>query len=82
MRFSEKVLAAVKKIPKGSVLTYAEVAQRAGSPRAVRAVGNILSKNYEPAIPCHRVIRSNGMLGGYNRGEDRKKKLLELERNL
>ncbi len=54
----------VKKIPKGRVLTYKEVAKLAGSPLAYRAVGNILNKNYDPNIPCHRVIKSSGALGG------------------
>ena len=58
----------VKQIPKGEVLTYREVAQLAGRPRAYRAVGTILSKNYDPTIPCHRVIRSDGKIGNYNRG--------------
>ena len=79
MRFSEKVLQIVLKIPKGNVLTYAQVARRAGSPRAARAVGNILNKNYNPDIPCHRVIRSDGKIGGYNRGIAKKKSLLKKE---
>ena len=74
--FSRKVLAVVAKIPKGKVLTYAEVAWRAGSQHACRAVGNILNKNYSFAIPCHRVIRSDGALGGYNRGGASRKRVL------
>ncbi len=59
-------------------MTYKEVAAAAGNPRAYRAVGNILNKNYDPAIPCHRVVRSDGRTGGYNRGENMKKqKLIE-----
>jgi methylated-DNA-[protein]-cysteine S-methyltransferase len=77
--FTEKVLAVVAQIPRGSVLTYSQVAQRAGSPRAIRAVGTILSKNYRADVPCHRVIRSDGTLGQYNRGEVRKKALLREE---
>lgn len=77
MSFKEKVLAAVSKIPKGEVLTYKEVAKLAGNPEAYRAVGNILSKNYNPAIPCHRVIRSDGKIGGYNRGTRNKFALLK-----
>lgn len=77
--FKEKVYEAVKKIPKGKVLTYKEVAKKAGSPRAFRAVGNILNKNYDPLIPCHRVIRSDGKIGGYNRGGSLKEKILKLE---
>lgn len=77
--FREKVLAVVKEIPKGSVLTYKEVALRAGSPKAFRAVGNILNTNYNPAIPCHRVIRSDGTTGGYNRGSRQKMMKLHTE---
>ncbi len=77
--FSQRVLDVVTRIPRGSVLTYAEVAQRAGSPRAVRAVGTILSKNYRADVPCHRVIRSDGTLGQYNRGDQTKRDLLNKE---
>ena len=74
--FTEKVYQVVRKIPEGSVLTYKEVALLAGNKKAARAVGNILNKNYNPDIPCHRVIRSDGKAGGYNRGVEKKKKLL------
>jgi O-6-methylguanine DNA methyltransferase len=77
--FSKKVYEVVKKIPRGGTLTYGEVAKIAGKPRAARAVGNILNKNYDPAIPCHRVIRSGGQIGGYNRGADTKIKILKEE---
>lgn len=77
--FKEKVLRVVKSIPKSKVMTYKEVARGAGQPRAYRAVGNILSKNYDPKIPCHRVIRSDGSLGSYNRGRRQKKILLKKE---
>ena len=77
--FKAKVLAVVAKIPKGRVLTYKEVARRAGRPRAYRAVGNILNKNYDPKIPCHRVIRSDGTVGGYNWGVKKKTELLKGE---
>jgi len=82
LSFKEKVFAVVKKISRGKTLTYKEVARRAGSPRAYRAVGNILNANYDPAIPCHRVIRSDGNLGGYNRGSERKRKILKKEEYL
>lgn len=72
-KFSEKVLAIVKAIPRGKTLTYAIVAKKAGSPKAFRAVGSILKKNFDPAIPCHRVIRSNGSVGDYNRGGSKEK---------
>lgn len=78
--FTEKVYGVVRKIPKGKTLTYKEVARRAGNEKAVRAVGNILNKNFDPNIPCHRVIRSDGKTGGYNRGAEKKKKILEKER--
>jgi len=77
--FKEKVFAIVKKIPKGKTLTYKEVAEKAGSPLSARAVGNILHTNHDPKIPCHRVIRSDGNLGGYNRGAVKKRKLLREE---
>lgn len=77
--FTEKVYSIVKKIPKGKVLTYKEVAKMAGNPKASRAVGNILHKNFDPSIPCHRVIRSDGVIGGYNRGGERKIDILKRE---
>ncbi|MBI4059597.1 MGMT family protein [Candidatus Giovannonibacteria bacterium] len=79
MNFSKKVLEVVRKIPRGKTLTYKEVTRLAGSPRAYRAVGNILTKNFDPKIPCHRVIRSDGTAGGYNHGVRRKKLLLARE---
>lgn len=82
MSFRDRVLAVVAKIPRGKTLTYKEVARRAGSPRAHRAVGNILNKNYDSAIPCHRVIRSDGTPGGYNRGRKRKIEILKKEKAL
>jgi len=77
--FRKAVLEVVRRIPKGKALTYKEVAAWAGRPGAYRAVGNILSKNRDPKIPCHRVIRSDGGLGGYNRGAKRKAFLLKKE---
>ena len=74
--FADRVRAIVAKIPKGETMTYKQVAERAGSPRAFRAVGNILNKNYDPNIPCHRVVRSDGTTGGYNRGAERKREIL------
>jgi methylated-DNA-[protein]-cysteine S-methyltransferase len=78
--FTQKIYAVVKKIKSGKTLSYKEVAKRAGRPKAYRAVGNILNKNYNPAIPCHRVIRSDGRPGGYNRGAENKIKILKKER--
>jgi O-6-methylguanine DNA methyltransferase len=77
--FTTRVLSIVRRIPRGSVLTYGEIAKRAGNPDAARAVGTIMSKNFDPLVPCHRVIRSDGTLGGYNRGVARKRKLLQEE---
>ncbi|MBP7845960.1 MAG: MGMT family protein [Candidatus Pacebacteria bacterium] len=77
--FSEKVLEIVKNIPKGQVFTYKKVAKLSGSPNASRAVGSILKKNYNPKIPCHRVIRSDGSLGNYNRGNSEKARKLKSE---
>ena len=68
MTFTEKVYAVVKKIPKGKVLTYKEVAMMVGKPKAFRAVGTVLAQNFDKSIPCHRVIRSDGKIGNYNRG--------------
>lgn len=78
--FSEDVHQVVRTIPKGKVMTYGEVAIAAGYPGAARAVGTILSKNYDPDIPCHRVIRSDGKPGNYNRGGvDQKTIILKAE---
>ena len=78
-KFSKHVYAVVQNIPRGSVLTYKEIARRAGRPRAYRVVGNILNSNHNPDIPCHRVVRSDGTPGGYNRGRGNKIKLLRKE---
>jgi len=80
--FREKVLLAVAKIPKGKTLSYKQVAIKAGSPKAYRAVGNILNKNRDPKIPCHRVIKSDGTPGGYYWGTKKKIQILKKERAL
>ncbi|MDP3962657.1 MAG: MGMT family protein [bacterium] len=77
--FTQKIHDIVRKIPKGKTLTYKEVALRAGNLKACRAVGNILNKNYNKDIPCHRVVRSDGKTGGYNRGAELKAKILKKE---
>jgi len=78
--FKSKVLKLVRRIPEGKISTYKEIARLAGSPRACRAVGNILNKNTDPKnIPCHRVIRSDGKIGGYRWGSALKKQLLQKE---
>jgi methylated-DNA-[protein]-cysteine S-methyltransferase len=81
--FGQRVLRMTSAIPYGGVLSYAEVATEAGSPRGARAAGNALGSNPIPiVIPCHRVLRSGGALGGYGGGLDRKRWLLELEGSL
>lgn len=77
--FSSKVYSVVSKIPKGKTLTYREVAIKAGNPKAVRAVGNILNKNRDSRVPCHRVVRSDGSTGGYAWGAEKKKRILKKE---
>ena len=81
-KFQLKVWKYLKKIPKGKVKTYKEVAIAINMPKSARAVANACSKNpYAPQIPCHRVIRSDGKLGGYSGsgGLKTKKKLLKNE---
>jgi O-6-methylguanine DNA methyltransferase len=80
--FQQQVFEVVRAIPKGQTLTYKQVAERIGKPASARAVGNALNKNYDPAIPCHRVIRSDGTAGGYNRGEIAKISILTKEKAL
>ncbi|MGH2712888.1 MAG: methylated-DNA--[protein]-cysteine S-methyltransferase, partial [Thermoleophilaceae bacterium] len=78
--FTSKVLQATARIAFGSTSTYAEVASHAGSPRAVRAAGNALGANPLPVVvPCHRVLRTGGAIGGYTGGLERKEYLLRLE---
>ena len=78
--FARRVLAATEAIPYGSVSSYGQVAGEAGSPRGSRAAGNALGANPIPiVIPCHRVLRAAGALGGYAGGPERKRALLELE---
>ncbi len=78
--FTEKVYAVVAKIPRGRTLTYKQVAERAGSPRAYRAVGNIMHGNPDTRrVPCHRVVRSDGDPGGYARGRAKKIAILRRE---
>ena len=81
-KFPLKIWDFLKKIPKGTVKTYSEVAEAIGKPLAVRAVANAIGKNpYPIRIPCHRVIRSDGSLGGYSGtgGVNKKKNLLKKE---
>ncbi len=78
--FAKKVLAALSRIPRGKVAAYKDVARAVGRPRAFRAVGNALNKNPRaPRVPCHRVVASDGSLGGYAGGLKKKTELLEKE---
>ena len=74
--FQNKIWNYLKKIPKGQVRTYLQVAKAIGKPKSFRAVANAVGKNpYPPQIPCHRVIRSNGSIGGYSGKGGIKKKM-------
>ena len=78
--FQQKVLKATYRIPFGRVATYRDVATKAGAPKGSRAAGNALGANPIPiVVPCHRVVRTAGSLGGYTGGLHRKEFLLELE---
>jgi methylated-DNA-[protein]-cysteine S-methyltransferase len=80
--FQKRVVLELRKVPYGETLTYGELAGRAGSPKAARAVGSVMAQNRVPlVIPCHRVVGSAGHLGGFSapRGVSFKKQLLELE---
>jgi len=79
MKFSEKIYNHLKKVPKGKVTTYKELAKSANS-RAYRAVGTLMRKNpFAPRVPCHRVINSNGSVGQFASGTNKKIKLLRAE---
>jgi len=78
--FADRVRNAVRQIPKGETRSYGEIAQVIGYTRAARVVGTVMKNNYDPTVPCHRVIRADGKFGDYNRGGNReKKRLLEKE---
>ena len=78
--FTDKVKNVVKNIKSGQTLSYKDVARKAGSPNAYRVVGSIMAKNYDKNIPCHRVIKSSGEVGNYNRGGEKAKyKILKKE---
>jgi methylated-DNA-[protein]-cysteine S-methyltransferase len=79
LSFNERVWNVCRKVPKGKITTYKLLAEALGS-KAYRAVGNALNKNpYSPQVPCHRVVKSDGSLGGFARGAALKKKMLEKE---
>jgi methylated-DNA-[protein]-cysteine S-methyltransferase len=81
--FSRRVYKVVLNIPLGQVRSYKWIAKKAGSPKAYRAVGTILKKNPFPIlIPCHRVVKSNNVLGGYIFGKKNKQMILDLERQI
>lgn len=79
-KFGERVWQACKKIPRGRVSTYAALAKKIGAPRAARAVGNALNKSPGmPSVPCHRVVKSDGSVGGFAQGTKVKTSLLKRE---
>lgn len=78
--FQNKVYEATKQIPKGRVATYAEIARAIDNPAAVRAVGTALNKNpFAPEVPCHRVVKTGGLIGGFATGEKKKVAILKKE---
>jgi methylated-DNA-[protein]-cysteine S-methyltransferase len=78
--FTQRILQATAKVPFGELATYRDMASRAGNERAVRAAGNALGSNHMPiVVPCHRIVRTGGALGGYTGGLERKEYLLRLE---
>jgi methylated-DNA-[protein]-cysteine S-methyltransferase len=78
LKLDDTIYELVSKIPEGKVTTYAELAKAIGKPNASRLIGQILNRNPNPiVVPCHRVVMSNGVLGGYAYGSDAKRKLLE-----
>ena len=78
--FQKKVYNTTKEIPKGYVSTYSGIAKAIGNPNAGRAVGNALNKNpFAPEVPCHRIIKSDGTIGGFAKGYDKKKEMLKSE---
>jgi len=80
--FQEKVWKALREVPPGSTVSYTDIAQRIGSPRAVRAVATACASNkLAVVVPCHRVVRSDGALSGYRWGVERKRELLQREKD-
>jgi O-6-methylguanine DNA methyltransferase len=74
--FADLVRDAVRQIPKGETRTYGDVARAIGRPGAARAVGTVMKHNFDPTVPCHRVIRADGKIGEYNRGGALRKRAL------
>jgi len=80
MNFNEKCYDVLRKVPRGRVTTYGGLARAVGKPRAARAVGNAMKKSPGiPNVPCHRVVKSNGEVGGFNRGNKKKIEMLRKE---
>jgi len=78
--FEQKILCVLRRVPRGKVTTYGELARAVGRPGAARAVGNVLHKNPDsPKVPCHRVVKNDGQLGGYAGGPKKKIALLKAE---
>lgn len=78
--FADKIYQTLEKVPPGRVTTYGDLAFRVGHPGAARAVGTVLNKNpYAPAVPCHRVVKSDGSIGGYAGGIKKKIAMLKKE---
>ncbi len=78
--FEKRVYDAVRRIPRGKVKTYKQIAEEAGYPKAFRAVGNALNKNpYTGKVPCHRVIKSDNTIGGFSKGVKAKRRMLKKE---
>ena len=76
----QDVYVLLSKIPPGRVSTYGDIAKALGHPKAARAIGRIIANNPNPiSIPCHRVVKSNGEIGGFTYGEQRKREILEKE---
>ena len=79
-QFQQRVYAVVKRIPRGQTRSYRWVAERLGDPNLARAIGQALTRNRSPeTVPCHRVIRADGSLGGYAWGASKKRRLLRRE---
>ena len=77
--FQQRVLEVVRSIPRGSTMSYGDVAEAAGSPGAASAVGSLMKGNHDPSVPCHRVIKADGTPGEYNGGSEKKIALLKQE---
>ncbi len=79
-KFNQQVISAFKKIPKGRITTYLQIAKFIKQPKAARAVGNACKRNpFAPIVPCHRVVKSDGGIGGYAHGVKKKIELLKKE---